>query len=131
MDFQTPYNRIVDPGEPGGGGTKTSQVYVPAHVQILAMIEAGKRLDLSRRPDLFDDEEPDLEPVPLRGPDVDLADLSEQVERLSALVRSVESRVQPDLAKPQVQISRHAGITPDPASPDPGAGSGAAAPEVK
>ena len=123
MDFQTPYNRIVDPGEPGGGGTKTSQAFVPAHVQILAMIEAGKRLDLSRRPELFDDEEPDLEPVPLRGPDVDLADLSEQVERLSALVMEAQRRGAATPVAP--------GVTPVPATPEPGAGSGAAAPEVK
>lgn len=115
MDFQTPYSRIKSPAEPGGGGTRTSQAYVPATVQIMAMIEAGKRLDAFRAAkfDFDGPEEAELEPVPLRAPGVDLVDVSDQVRELER--RLAEARAA-SAVKP----------APDPA---PAAGvAGAAAP---
>lgn len=109
MDFQTPYSRIKSPGEPGGGGTKTSQAFVPAAAQIMAMIEAGKRLDAARLRGKYDfeDVEPELEVVPLRGPGVDLVDVQDQVAELERRIAELRS---PPAVAPAPEPAPAAGV---------------------
>lgn len=81
MDFNTRYARPISaPAEAVDSKSKTETAgYIPADVQILRLIEAGKRLDAYRKEayDFNPDEEvPDDFIDPTRSGSFDLADAS-------------------------------------------------------
>lgn len=99
-----PYNTKIKPqnfsGEINDGETLVEPAgYIPAKVQIESFIEAGRRLNESRKQEFYDinSDQDDEEFVPTREPGFDLADASNLLnganERLKAS-REAEKKAQ-------------------------------------
>lgn len=101
MEFNTAFNRVLDPGEVNSGEMITETAgYVPAEKQIMSMIMAGQRLKEARREEFdfaADEKVPDDFIDPTRSPGFDLADGSrigpKALDRLAQQKKDAAERV--------------------------------------
>lgn len=89
--FQTHFNIFPHEGEKNNGGSITEQSYVKFYDQIKNMLEAGARLERSRRPKIEEDTDLEVDPTAVRG--FDAADAARMAQSTKAkLLAALEKR---------------------------------------
>lgn len=104
VKFATGYKPNEITKEKNSGKSKTEQAgYVPPHIQIGRMFEAGQRLDASRRDEFDFPDENEVDPNwidPTRRPDYDLADATQAKIAVEANLRYQASETEKNSKKP-------------------------------
>lgn len=110
VEFKYQFGNPPEPDYEAGGGEKLVDAsgYISAEEQILSMLQAGIRLDESRK-ELYDDEsegEVDFDSVPYdptRMPGVDMADISQLEHVVNARLEAQKKVYEKELENKKVE----------------------------